>query len=65
MQHSGPNPLVSLDEDKIDALLQELRDLNILRNVGSNTYLLASKNFRDLLGSDDKIFEKLSEVTTV
>ena len=59
------SPLVSLDEDKIDALLQELRDLNILRNVGSNTYLLASKNFRDLLGSDDEIFEKLSEVTAV
>ena len=52
-------PLVELDEDKIDALLQELQDLNILRSVSNNSYLLASKNFRDLLGSDEEILDKL------
>ena len=55
-------PLADLDEDKIDALLQELQDLNILRSVSNNTYLLASKNFRDLLGNDEEIFDKLSKV---
>lgn len=55
-------PLVTLDEEKIDALLQELQDLNILRSVSNNSYLLASKNFRDLLGSDEEILEKLSKV---
>lgn len=52
-------PLADLDEEKIDALLLELQDLNILRSVSNNSYLLASKNFRDLLGSDEEIFEKL------
>ncbi len=55
-------PLAELDEEKIDALLQELQDLNILRSVSNNSYLLASKNFRDLLGSDDEIFDKLTKV---
>lgn len=55
-------PLADLDEEKIDALLLELQDLNILRSVSNNSYLLASKNFRDLLGSDEEIFEKLSKV---
>ena len=55
------HPLDDLDEAKIDALLQELQDLNILRSVSNNSYLLASKNFRDLLGSDEEIFEKLAK----
>ena len=54
-------PLADLDVEKIDALLMELQDLNILRSVSNNSYLLASKNFRDLLGSDDEISEKLEE----
>lgn len=55
-------PLAQLDEEKIDALLQELQDLNILRSVANDSYLLASKNFRDLLGSDEEIFEKLTRI---
>lgn len=53
-------PLAELDETKMDTLLQELQDLNILRSVSNNSYLLASKNFRDLLGSDDEIADKLA-----
>lgn len=55
-------PLVELDEEKIDALFQELQDLNILRSVSNNSYLLASKNFRDLLGTDEEILNKLVKV---
>lgn len=55
-------PLTELDVEKIDALLQELQDLNILRSVSNNSYLLASKNFRDLLGSDEEILDKLLKV---
>ena len=55
-------PLRDLSEEQVDALLQELQDLNILRSVSQDTYLLASKNFRDLLGSDEEIFEKLSRM---
>lgn len=58
----GIEPLARLDEEKIDALLQELQDLNILRGVSGSSYLLASKNFRDLLGSDEEIFEKLTRI---
>ena len=56
------SPIQDLSEEQIDALLQELQDLNILRSVSQDTYLLASKNFRDLLGSDEEIFEKLSSM---
>ena len=55
----GVYPIADLDEEKIDVLLQELQDLNVLRSVSSDAYLLSSKNFRDLLGSDDEIFKKL------
>lgn len=54
-------PLADLDVEKIDALLLELQDLNILRSVSNNSYLLASKNFRDLLGSDEKINAELTK----
>ena len=65
MRHAeelGISQLKNLGEEKTDALMQELQDLNILRGIGPNTYLLASKNFRDLLGSDEEIFEKLSKI---
>lgn len=55
-------PLAQLSEEQIDALMQELQDLNILRSVERDTYLLSSKNFRDLLGSEEEIFEKLMEL---
>lgn len=54
--------IVELDKDRLSTLLSELEDLNILRSISSNTYLLASKNFRDLLGSYEEIFEKLSNI---
>lgn len=60
-QDLGIHPIIDLDEEKTDALLQELRDLNILRNVSSDSYLLSSKNFQDLLGSEEEIFEKLAK----
>ncbi len=54
--------LQDLDVEKLEALMLELLDLNILRNVSDNTYLLASKNFRDLLGSEDEIEAKLRKL---
>ena len=61
-QDLSVKPLQDLSEEKIDALLQELQDLNILRSVTNDSYLLASKNFRDLLGSDEEINEKLTRI---
>lgn len=54
-----------LEEEKIDALMQELQDLNILRGVSQDTWLLASKNFSDLLGSEAEIFDKLAAISEV
>lgn len=54
--------LMELDEEKIETLMQELQDLNILRSVSNDSYLLASKNFRDLLGSESEILKKLDKL---
>lgn len=57
--------ITQLDEEKVETLMQELQDLNILRSVSQDSYLLASKNFSDLLGSEEEIFEKLVKVSEV
>lgn len=53
--------LIGLTAEQIGALLEELRDLNILRATGAESYLFASKNFRDLLGTAQEIEDKLYE----
>lgn len=58
----GLEALTHLNREQIDALLQELYDLNILRSTGKDTYLFASKNFHDLLGNENEIFEKLGQI---
>lgn len=57
--------IMQLDEEKVETLMQELQDLNILRGVSQDTYLLASKNFSDLLGSEEEIFENLVKISEV
>lgn len=54
-------PLCTLTEEGIGVLLQQLQEQNILRKVCEDSYLLASKNLRDLLGSDEQICDKLME----
>ncbi|MBQ9082173.1 MAG: hypothetical protein IJY28_01580, partial [Clostridia bacterium] len=53
--------LADLKVEQINALMEELQDLNIFRTtVDHNTYLLSNKNFQDLLGTNDKeILDKL------
>lgn len=58
----GLHTLTSLSREQVDTLLQELYDLNILRSTGKDTYLFASKNFHDLLGNEEEIFEKLVQI---
>ena len=58
----GIAALTALDEEQLDAMMQELMDLNILRCVSAGRYLLASKNFRDLLGTASQISEKLTKL---
>ncbi|MGX8705512.1 MAG: hypothetical protein ACSW8J_02940, partial [bacterium] len=57
----GLSQLNGLNEETIEALIFDLRDLNILRNVTADSYLFASKNFRDLLGSSEQVTAKLEK----
>lgn len=57
--------IVNLDMEILRELLNELEDLNILRSISSSTYLLASKGFRDLLGSSSELYDKLSKFSGV
>ncbi len=54
--------LTALDAEQIDAMMQELQDLNVLRPVSEGRYLLSSKNFRDMLGTGPMILEKLIQI---
>lgn len=47
-----------IPRDTLDASLEELCDLNILKTIGSG-YTFRTKSFRDLLGSKDEVFEEL------
>lgn len=58
----GLRTLTDLTSEQVSTLLQELHDLNILRSTGKDTYLFASKNFHDLLGNENEIFEKLVQI---
>ncbi len=55
----GLRPLTRLRTEQIEALLYELKDLNILRETAGGTFLFATKNFRDLLGTAAELEEKL------
>ena len=55
-------PIKNLVTDQIETLLQELEDLNMLRSISDKSYVFASKNFRDLLGTYEDIFEKLDKI---
>ncbi len=54
-------PLCTLNEEEIETRLQQLQEQNILRKVCEDSYLLVSKNLRDLLGSEEQIYDKLME----
>ena len=49
-------------EEQVDAFLDELCDLNMLRRESPHTYAFASDNFRYILGSDSEILDRLIEV---
>ena len=55
-------PIKNLDQDQVETLLQELEDLNMLRSISDKSYVFASKNFRDLLGTYEEIFDKLDKI---
>lgn len=58
----GIGRIANLGLEQIDTLLQEMKALNVLRTCSEpNTYRFSSKNFRDLLGTQDEVLTKLAE----
>ncbi|MBQ8647315.1 MAG: hypothetical protein IJ484_04145 [Oscillospiraceae bacterium] len=59
---SLPRRMAGLKMEQVATLLEELCDLNILRELGQGTYVFASKRFRDLMGTADDIFARMEEL---
>ncbi len=59
----GAEDITSLTEEQVNALLEELCELNIL-NCLQKKYTFRTKNFKDMLGSKAEIEEKLLEMIT-
>ena len=57
-----PRRMGELKAEQVATLLEELCDLNILRELGQGTYVFSSKRFRDLMGTADEIFERMEEM---
>lgn len=55
----------SLDEDKISALMEELRELYVLRSTGNGHYLFTRTTFYQMMGTqkevEDDLLKKLEE----
>lgn len=50
-----------VSKEHLDALLEELCDLNIFKKIGQ-CYAFRTKNFRDLLGTNEQILEEIVEL---
>lgn len=61
----GFDKIANMKTQELTVLLNELKELNILRNTGENRYWFARYNFFQLMGTkekvDDKIFELLGQ----
>ncbi len=61
----GFDKITNMKTQELTVLLNELKELNILRNTGENRYWFARYNFFQLMGTkekvDDKIFELLGQ----
>ena len=57
----GVEKLQHLKEDHVNAILEELCDLNILRRIDEN-FAFRTRSFRDLLGSRQELEDKLLEL---
>ena len=50
-----------LSIDKLNAFLEELKDLNIFRNTDETHYLFTRFNFYQMMGSQSEVEDKLLE----
>ena len=57
----GIEALSRLDMEQMQAFLQELYDLNVLRHTAKDTYQFSSDNYRGLMGTEQEVFDRLIE----
>jgi hypothetical protein len=57
----GVEKISALSEDKVFALMEEMRELNVLRMVDEKKYLFASYHFFEMMGTKKEIEDKLME----
>lgn len=60
--YCGISKLATLSVDSIHALMEEMRELNVLQVVTSNYYRFTRENFRVMMGSAEEVTNKIDEV---
>ena len=51
----------SLDANKLNAFMEELKELNVLRNTDENKYLFTRYSFFQMMGTSSDVDDKLVE----
>ena len=46
---------MELDEEKVTALMEEMRELNVLQHVGTNSYRFARFSFLQMMGNSEQV----------
>lgn len=59
----GISKLESLSVDSIHALMEEMRELNVLQVVTADHYRFTRENFRVMMGSEDKVIDEIDKVS--
>lgn len=59
----GIAKLEALSVDSIHALMEEMRELNVLQVVTADHYRFTRENFRVMMGSEDKVIDEIDKVS--
>ena len=57
----GIKKLSGLSEESIHALMEEMRELNVLQSVTASNYRFARYNFCQMMGSEEEVCDKIEE----
>ena len=55
----GIEKIAALDEENISALLEEMRELNVLQSLGNGRYRFARQSFLQMMGTMEQIEDAL------
>ena len=57
----GIKKLSNLSEESIHALMEEMRELNVLQSVTASNYRFARYNFCQMMGNEEEVCDKIDE----